>query len=252
MKLVARIHQSNINAARNQNNMEWINEVLKAKQAGFPVLGATFLLGIISVFSCGCNYSIIGTVVGYSGSLGTKGKARSIVLSSLFFLMGIIVSMSALGCLIGYASEFVSSSFAGYWRGGAGLISIVFGLYTIDLFPFKIPGISVNYNNSNKGTGGAVLFGFVIGGLTALCGLCCSPFLPVIMAATFVGGSTVWGILMLLSYSLGYGLTMAVAMMGISLGVGKISGSVQKLADVLKYASGIALILLGFYFLLTI
>jgi cytochrome c-type biogenesis protein len=231
---------------------EWINSVLNSSQAGITVFLAVFLLGAISVFSCACNYAVIGTLAGYTGTLGATGKTKNVIVSSIFFLLGIVVSMSVIGCFIGYAGEFISESLGNYWKIGAGLISIIFGLYTMNLLPFNIPGISVNYEKKRDGVDGAILFGLVIGGVTSLCGLCCNPFFPVIMAASFVKGSTFWGFLMLFAYSLGYGLTLAVAMLGIGLGLGKISKSLSDFAKVLKYIGGTVLIFLGFYFLLTL
>jgi len=51
---------------------------------------------------------------------------------------------------------------------------------------------------------------------------------------------------------LGYGIILAAAMLGVGLGLGKISKLLSKFAVVLKYAGGITLIILGFYFLITI
>jgi cytochrome c biogenesis protein CcdA len=231
---------------------EWIHHALSSDQAGISILFAVFLLGVVGVFSCGCNYAVIGTVVGYSGAVGSSGRTKTIVWSSIFFLIGSILAMSVIGCLIGYAGEFISTSLGNYWKIAAGLISILFGLYTIDIFPFKIPGLSINVQKKKNGILSAVLFGLAIGGISSLCGLCCSPFMPVILAASFVKGNMIWGVLMLFSYALGYGITLAAAMIGIGLGLGKISKSLSGFAKVLKYAGGITLILLGFYFLLTI
>jgi cytochrome c-type biogenesis protein len=231
---------------------QWIQQVLNSEQAGISILFAVFLLGVVGVFSCGCNYAVIGTVVGYSGAVGASGRTRNILWSSIFFLVGTLLSMSVIGCIIGYAGEFISISMGSYWKIAAGLISIVFGLYTIDIFPFKIPGFSINLQKKKSGILGAVLFGLAIGGVSSLCGLCCSPFMPVILAASFVKGSMLWGILMLFAYALGYGITLAAAMIGIGLGLGKMSQSLSGFANILKYAAGIIMIGIGFYFLITI
>jgi cytochrome c biogenesis protein CcdA len=230
---------------------EWINSVLSSDHAGITVLVAVFFLGIVSVFSCGCNFAVIGTLAAYTGAIGATKKTKTVIVSSLFFLLGIVVTMSVIGFVIGFTSEFISTSLGSYWKIGAGIISIFFGLYIIDLLPFKIPGISMSYKNKNNGIIGAILFGLMIGGLSSLCGLCCSPIFPVIMAASFVKGSMVWGILMLFAYSLGYGFTLTASMLGLGLGVGKISNSLSRVAIVLKYVGGITLICLGFYYLFT-
>ena len=99
---------------------------------------------------------------------------------------------------------------------------------------------------------GAMIFGFVIGGLTVLSNMCCNPIFPVIVAASLVKGSTLWGFFLLFFYALGYGATIAAAMLGMGLGIGKLSKALSKLAVIIKYAGGITLIILGFYFLITI
>jgi cytochrome c biogenesis protein CcdA len=72
------------------------------------------------------------------------------------------------------------------------------------------------------------------------------------MGASFLKGSTLWGFAMLFFYALGYGITLSAAMLGLGLGLGKISTLLSKFAMFIKYAGGITLIILGFYFLLTI
>jgi len=48
------------------------------------------------------------------------------------------------------------------------------------------------------------------------------------------------------------GSILAVAMLGIGLGIGKLSKLLTKSATVIKYAGGITLVILGFYFILTV
>jgi len=72
------------------------------------------------------------------------------------------------------------------------------------------------------------------------------------MGASFLKGSTFWGFSMLFFYALGYGVTLAAAMLGVGLGLGKISKLLSKFAVIIKYIGGITLIILGFYFLITI
>jgi cytochrome c biogenesis protein CcdA len=231
---------------------EWINTILSSEQAGIIVLAAVFLLGVISVFTCACNFAAIGIVAGYTGSLGATGKTKIVVISSVFFLLGTVISLSAVGCLIGFASELVSATMGNYWKIGAGIIAILFGVYTLDILPFKIKGISPNFQNKKSSIAGAVLFGFIIGGATSLGSLCCNPIFPIVMGASFLKGTTLWGFAMLFFYALGYGATLAVGMLGVGLGIGKISTLLSKFAVVIKYVGGITLIVLGFYLILSI
>ena len=232
--------------------MEWINQVLASDQAGITVLLAVFLMGIVSVASCGCNFATLGIIAGYSSTLGSAGKSKVVVWSGVFLLLGTIVSMVAIGALIGYAGEIINNSFGNYWKIIAGLVSIIFGLYALDLMPFKVPGFSYNPKNPKGNMLSAIFFGFAIGGLSSACSLCCNPLFPIVLAASFVKGNMLWGVLMLLSFSLGYGLPLAAAMVGVGLGIGKISKIITKFGNIMKYAGGIAMIALGFYFLISI
>ena len=231
---------------------EWINSAISSDQAGIIVLVAAFLLGVISVFTCACNFAIIGAIAGYSGSLGATEKSKTVIACSVFFLLGNVAAMSIIGSLIGYASEFAGSLMGNYWKIAAGILLIIFGVYILDILPFKIKSISPDYKNKKIGIAGAILFGLTMGGITSLAGLCCNPVFSIVAAATFIKGSTFWGFLMLLFFALGHGITLAAAMLGVGLGVGKISNILSKFATVIKYAGGITLIILGFYFLLTI
>ena len=231
---------------------EWISSLLSSDQTGIIALVAVFLLGVVSVFTCACNFAIIGSVAGYTSTLGATGKTKTVVISSLFFLISTVVALSALGCVIGFASEFISASMGNYWKIVAGVILILFGIYTLDILPFKIPGISLNYKSKKSGIAGAIIFGLVVGSLTPIGTLCCNPIFPIVVAASLVTGSTVWGFILMFTYSLGFGGILAAAMLGIGLGIGKISKWLTKSAVVIKYAGGITLIVLGFYFIITI
>jgi cytochrome c-type biogenesis protein len=232
--------------------IEWTRQILNSDQAGITVLSAVFVMGMVSVVSCSCNFAIIGIVAGYTGTIGSTGKTKAVVWSAIFFLVGTMISMAIIGAIIGYASQIINASFGNYWKIAAGFVSIFFGLYTLDILPFKIPGISINKKNQSGSIISAMIFGFAVGGLSSASSLCCNPFFPVVMAAAFVKASMIWGILMLVIFSLGFGLPLAAAMIGVGLGLGKISKTVARFGTIIKYAGAIALIVLGFYFLITL
>ena len=211
---------------------EWINSILSSDQAGIIAFVAVFLLGVISAFTCTCNFAVLGVIGGYTGTLSATGKIKTVVVSSIFFLLGTVVALSAVGCLIGFAGEFVNATMGNYWKIVAGIIAILFGVYTLDIQPFKIKGISLNFQSKKSGIAGAIIFGFIMGGATSLGSLCCNPIFPVVMGASFLKGSTLWGLALLFFYALGYGITLAAAMLGVGLGLGKISKLLSKFAIV--------------------
>ena len=230
----------------------WIQHILSSDQAGFTVLFAVFLLGLISLFTCACNFSIIGLVAGYSGSTGSSLKLRTAIWNGLSFLIGIVTSMSVIGAIIGYASELISISFGNYWKIAAGLISIFFGLLSIDFLPFKIPEFTFSPKKNSFGIFSSFVFGLTIGGLTLALSTCCNPIFPILLAVSFVKGSTVWGVLLLSSYATGYGLMFSLIYVGISLGFGKATKAFSKVGTIIKYAGGVTMLIIGFYLLLTI
>ena len=59
-------------------------------------------MGILSVFTCACNFSIIGVVAGYSGASSETSKAKLVFLKGFAFLLGTIISMSVIGALFGF------------------------------------------------------------------------------------------------------------------------------------------------------
>jgi cytochrome c biogenesis protein CcdA len=231
---------------------EWINQALSNEHASVFVLVAVLLLGVLSVFTCACNFAIIGVVAGYSGASQERSRTRIVVWKGLSFLFVTILAMSLVGALFGFAGKWISASLGNYWKIAAGLIAIVFGLYSMDLVPFKLPGVKFTHSNTNQNIFTAVLFGIAVGGLSAACNTCCNPFFPVILAASFVNGSVIWGFLMLLFFALGFGIPLTAMILGIGMGLGKISGILTSGVRIFKYIGGIALVILGFYLLFTI
>ena len=230
----------------------WITQVLSSEHATMTVLAAVFVMGMISVVTCGCNFAIIGVVAGYSGASSADGKTKNVIVRGLAFLAGGVIAMALIGTIFGYAGHWISASFGNWWKIAAGLIAIFFGLYSMDLLPFRMPGISIKPGDAKQTVFSAILFGLTIGGLSSALNSCCNPLFPVILAASFVKGSAVWGLMMLTTFAIGYGLPLAAMMVGLTLGVGKIAKTLAIVGTVVKYIGGIALVLLGFYFLLTL
>ncbi len=230
----------------------WINQVLSSDHATITVLIAVFVMGMISVVTCGCNFAIIGAVAGYSSASSADGKTRTAIVRGVGFLLGAIISMAIIGTLFGYAGQWINASFGNWWKIAAGLIAIFFGLYSMDLLPFKMPGISIKQGDTQQNIFSSILFGLAIGGMSSALNSCCNPLFPVILAASFVKGSAVWGLMMLTAFACGYGLPLAAMMVGLGVGVGKLSKTLTIVGTVVKYAGGIALVILGFYFLLTL
>jgi cytochrome c biogenesis protein CcdA len=230
----------------------WIHDVMSSGQASITILVAVFFMGFIGVFTCGCNYALFAAVAGYSGTLQPSEKVKPILGSGIAFLAGAIVSMAVIGALFGYAGDWIGSSFGNYWKIAAGLVCIFFGLFSLNFLPFRIPVLKVKKESQKPGIFHAILFGFIVGGLATAFNSCCNPMFPILLAASFVNGSTAWGMLMLSVFALGYAMPLAVGIVGIRFGLGRLSSTVEHIGKTMQYAGGVLLVIMGFYFLLTL
>ncbi|MDD3877090.1 MAG: cytochrome c biogenesis protein CcdA [Bacteroidales bacterium] len=229
----------------------WIQDFLNSHDAGMALLAVVFLLGIVSVFTCACNFSVIAMLTAYSGTAASSEKKRNVLLTGMYFLAGMLISMSVLGAIIGLASEFMGNTMGTYWKMAAGLISLFFGLLTLDLLPFKFRLLETPKASQKQSKYTAALFGLTIGGLSLACSSCCNPVFPIIMTVSFVKGSSVWGVMLLLAYAFGYGLTITTFTVLAGFGLGKVGHTFSKFNKYLKLVSGVIMIILGFYFILT-
>lgn len=229
----------------------WIRELLSPDNSGFIVLIAVFLLGILAVITCACNYALFAVIAGYSGSLSGAEKNKNAVPGGIAFLAGAVISMAIMGSLFGYAGRLMSSASPVWWKTVTGLLCIVFGLWSMDLLPFKIPSVKIGQKQAKPGGLAAIIFGLTVGGISTAFNSCCNPVFPVILAASFIKGSTIWGLTMLTVFAVGYALPLAIGFTGISWSLGRLSRAGQ-IVRYIPYAGGALLILMGFYFLLTI
>ncbi len=167
------------------------------------------------------------------------------------FLAGAILSMALIGALFGFAGGMIGTAFGNYWKIGAGLFCLLFGLASLNLLPFRL--LSFNWFKGERSAiqGSGIVFGFAVGGLATAFNTCCNPIFPILLAASFVKGSMMWGFLMLTIFALGYSLPLALGIIGIRLGLRKVSSSMSRLGRILQYAGGGLLLIMGFYFLLT-
>jgi cytochrome c biogenesis protein CcdA len=62
-------------------------------------------------------------------------------------------------------------------------------------------------------------------------------------------GHTLWGVAILATFAVGWSLPLAAGLVGLGLGLGKLTSALQKAAPIVKTAGGIVLIGAGFYLL---
>ena len=94
-----------------------------------------------------------------------------------------------------------------------------------------------------------MVYGLAMGGATTACNICCNPTLLVALGVATVQGHFVWGAAMLGAFAVGFGLPMAVGLIGLGLGFGKLTLLMRRITPVVTTLAGIMLIGVGFYLL---
>ncbi|MBI5539132.1 MAG: sulfite exporter TauE/SafE family protein [Bacteroidia bacterium] len=228
---------------------EWINTALNSGAGSFSMLFAVFLLGIISTFTSCCNYAIIGSVTGYSASYSINSSKKSQILFSIAFLLGSVISLAIIGAIMGYIGSAVVEAVGAFWKIAVAILLILFGLLSLGLVPIKIP--QLNIKSTKKGFLPGLVLGIFTGGLSLVCNVCCNPILPIVLGASFVKASILWGTLILIAYAIGYSLPFTIAIAGIQMGFGKISNKMKNASKIITYIAGVIMILSGFYLIYT-
>ena len=197
--------------------------------------------GILTSFTP-CSLSSIPLVIGYVGGVGQRDTKRALWLS-VTFAAGAAVTFTALGVIASLAGRLMGTS-ASWWYIILGVLMILMALQTWGIFEI-IPSSYLIAKNKRRGYVGAFIAG-ILGGIFS--SPCSTPVLIALLAIVAGKGSILWGILLLLLYSIGHGILAIVA--GTSIGfVQKLSSSEKygKASTVLKIAMGTLILLIGFY-----
>ncbi len=231
--------------------LEWSAEILKSSTFSIAVFPAAFMLGIIGSMTSCCNLPVLGAIAGYSGTVGHDTDRRALLVAGLFFMIGTVGAFAALGAVSGFVGQVAGASLGLYWKLFAGFISVLFGLATLGLLPFDLTRLGFTGKALHIRSSGATIYGLAVGGGAAACSVCCNPVLPIALAVTTLQGHTVWGAAILTVFSIGYSLPIAGVLVGMGLGVRRLSSAVQKVNPIFQKVAGVLLIVLGFYLLAT-
>lgn len=189
-----------------------------------------------------CALPIIPLIVGYVGGTAGRNTKRAFWLS-VTFAGGMAVTFTALGVIASLAGQLMGTS-ASWWYIFLGILMILMALQTFGIFEI-IPSSYLISKNKKRGFAGAFIAG-VLGGIFS--SPCSTPVLVALLAIVAGKGSIVWGILLLLLYSIGHGILAIIA--GTSVGfVQKISANKKygKANTILKIVMGTLILLIGFY-----
>lgn len=188
-----------------------------------------------------CSLSSIPLVVGYVGGIGRD--TRKAFRLSVTFAAGSAVTFTALGVVASLAGSLIGTS-SSWWYIVLGVLMVLMAFQTWGIFEI-IPSSYLISKSTKKGYIGAFIAG-ILGGVFS--SPCSTPVLIALLAIVAGKGSLLWGILLLLLYSLGHGILAVIA--GTSIGfVKKLSGSEKygKASTVLNIMMGGLMLLIGFY-----
>lgn len=219
--------------------LESLSELITKSGWLAPLLA--LLAGVLTSFTP-CSLSSIPLVIGYVGGAGRRDTKRAFWLS-VTFAAGAAVTFTTLGVIASLAGKLIGTS-ASWWYIILGALMILMALQTWGIFEI-IPSSYLISKNTRKGFVGAFIAG-ILGGIFS--SPCSTPVLIALLAIVAGKGSILWGILLLLLYSIGHGILAIVA--GTSTGfVQKLSSSDKygKASTVLKLAMGTIILLIGFY-----
>lgn len=204
-----------------------------------PILA--FCAGVLTSFTP-CSLSSIPLVIGYVGGTG-RSDTKTAFRLSITFAAGSAVTFSALGVVASLAGKLIGTS-ASWWYIVLGILMVLMALQTWGIFEI-IPSSYLLSKNTKKGFIGAFLAG-ILGGVFS--SPCSTPVLIALLAIVAGKGSILWGILLLMLYSIGHGILAVIA--GTSIGmVQKLSSNTKygKASTVLKMLMGTLILLVGFY-----
>ena len=199
------------------------------------------LAGVLTSFTP-CALSSVPLIVGYVGGTGKKTTKKAFKLS-LVFAIGSAITFTILGVIATIAGNLIGTQ-ATWWFIILGVLMMLMALQTWGIFEI-IPSSYLISKNTKKGYLGALIAG-VLGGVFS--SPCSTPVLIALLAVVASKGSLVWGIILLLLYSIGHGILAVIC--GTSIGfVQKLSQNEKygKLSFILKIVMGILMALIGFY-----
>ncbi|ACL19275.1 cytochrome c biogenesis protein transmembrane region [Desulfitobacterium hafniense DCB-2] len=189
-----------------------------------------------------CALSSVPLVIGYVGGAGQRDARKAFWLSAVFAL-GMSLTFTVLGTVASLLGRLLHGT-GSWWYIFLGVLMLLMALQIWGIYDF-VPSSYAISKNTKRGFGGAFLAG-ILGGFFS--SPCATPVLVVLLAVVAQEGSLMWGILLLLLYSLGHSFLILIA--GTSVGfVHTLSSSEKygKLSNLLKILMGLIIMCISFY-----
>lgn len=221
---------------------EWLDTLsqLISQSGWFAPLIALFA-GVLTSFTP-CALANVPLVISYVSGIGNHDTRKAFKLSVAFSL-GMTVTLTILGTLASLLGKLMQMS-GSWWYLLLGILMVLMALQTWELYNF-IPSTYLISKSTKKGCIGAFMAG-ILGGIFS--SPCATPVLVVLLALVAKGGNIVWGIVLLLLYSLGHSFLVLIAGTSISFVENIIRNKKYgQVSQVLKIVTGLIILLIGFY-----
>lgn len=199
------------------------------------------LAGVVTSFTP-CSLSSISLIIAYVGGVKEKNSKKAFWLS-LTFAIGTAVTFTIFGIIAALAGRLIGVT-SQWWYMILGILMVLMTLQIWEVIEL-IPSTYLVSKNKKKGFLGAFLTGVLAGIFSSPCS---TPVLITLLAVVATNGNIVWGILLLLFYSLGHA-TLAI-IVGTSMGfVQKLSQNsiYGKLSKFIKLVTGLVVLVLALY-----
>lgn len=231
--------------------MEFLNPVLDffadaLTTAGWVAPLFALLAGVITSFFP-CCLSSIPLIVGYVGGSGADSKRAFRM--SVVFSAGMAITTTALGVAAALLGRLMSLGGTWYYLI-LGALMIMMSLQLFGVFEF-VPSTHLTSKTNRRGYLGALTAG-ILGGLFA--SPCATPVLVVLLSIVASQESILWGIVLLLLYSIGRSalIILAGTFVGFTRQItasphyGRISKALNVALGILTLALGLYMFYLGF------
>lgn len=192
-----------------------------------------------------CNVAMIPLIIGFVGGSHQVPKKRTFSISFVFTL-GLAITFVILGMIAALVGGLLGGNM-GIWYYLVAAVCFVIGLQMLGVIHINMPSWFGGMREKIKAKGliGALLLGLVSG---LVASQCATPVLAAILTYVFAQkASLVYGAVLLFIYSLGRGVPIVLA--GTFTGVLKNIRTAGQWSNYLEKASGVIILLVGFYFL---
>lgn len=207
--------------------------------AGIAAIGLSFLAGLLFSFN-----PVAMASIPVSLAYVTKARERKqAILFGAMFIVGMLVVHAALGFVAGLGGQWVISLLGREWGLVLGPFLVLLGLAWGGWLHLPLPAFALKVKRPS-----AAWSAFAIGAIfsIAICPVC-TPALVVLLGAAVGVGSPWVGALLLLAFSLGRALPVAVG--AISIGWLENLRGLDAYRRIFETAGGVVLILSGLYML---